>query len=218
MDTFFFYARFSGLLGCLVLAAAVLHAAFGYTGRKGERYSPLNHFISELGEIGVSRRARVFNVGMILAGLLLLPFLAGLGLMLRNTWALLGLAVGVWACLSCAAVGLFPMDDLAAHIKAALSYFYAGFATAALFTVAILTKRGHAISGAAVAAGILAITSHGIFLVLGAVLTWRSGGDPRRQFDPSVLTERPAVWGITVAEWAVLLTTLGWFATLLLDT
>jgi hypothetical protein len=35
-----------GMIGCMVLVGATLSAARAYRGRSGERYSPLNHFIS----------------------------------------------------------------------------------------------------------------------------------------------------------------------------
>nr|MBN1229909.1 hypothetical protein [Anaerolineae bacterium] len=43
------------LLGCLISGLA-------YTGRTGESYSLLNHFISELGELRYSELALVFNL------------------------------------------------------------------------------------------------------------------------------------------------------------
>src|SRR3989304_4746513 len=61
------------LAGALSAILGSLTAAAAYRGRQGETYSLLNHFISELGEAGVSRLAWVFNLGLILCGLCLVP-------------------------------------------------------------------------------------------------------------------------------------------------
>ncbi|MRS02563.1 hypothetical protein EG832_04965, partial [bacterium] len=80
------YAHF-GWIGSLVILAGCLITALRYRGRSDEKYSILNHFISELGEIGVSKLAMVFNIGMIIGGALFLPFIAGLGIVLDTLWS-----------------------------------------------------------------------------------------------------------------------------------
>lgn len=115
--------RFFGLAGCLVIIAAMVFTAAGYSGRKQEKYSALNHYISELGEAGISGRAWAFNYGLIVGGLLLIPFIIGFGIYLNNLWAVLAIVSGVWAAVSCVLVGVFPMNNLNPHIKAAVSYF-----------------------------------------------------------------------------------------------
>lgn len=52
--------------------------------------------ISELGEVGVSRAARVFNGGLLAGGLLLLPYTIGLGLAFRCLPGWVGTAAGGW--------------------------------------------------------------------------------------------------------------------------
>ena len=76
------------LLASGVIVLGALLSAVAYRGAVGEPYSPFNHFISELGQVGVSRLAAVFNAGLIVGGLLLIPFMLGLG-----AW-LLGSAAG----------------------------------------------------------------------------------------------------------------------------
>ena len=49
-----------GLLGLAsvgIIAAGMLATALVYRGYEGEAYSPLSHFISELGEVAMSRLA-----------------------------------------------------------------------------------------------------------------------------------------------------------------
>ena len=88
-----------------MITVGIVPTAIVYRGVYGQRYSLLNHYISELGEVGVSRRAGWFNGGMILTGILFLPFTTGLGLALDNPWAYLGSLAGMWAGISCILVG-----------------------------------------------------------------------------------------------------------------
>ena len=53
------------LAGVFVLVSGIAITALTYRGTQGERYSLLNHSISELGEVGVSRLAWVFNTCML---------------------------------------------------------------------------------------------------------------------------------------------------------
>lgn len=60
--------KIAGIAGVIFGLIGVITPSLFYKGTKGQKYSFLNHFISELGEQGVSRFAWVFNLGMILAG------------------------------------------------------------------------------------------------------------------------------------------------------
>ena len=75
-----------GWMGSLVILLGSLLSGLVYSGKSSEKYSILNHYISELGEIGVAKRAWAFNTGMIVGGTLFLPFIAGLGLSL-SSWS-----------------------------------------------------------------------------------------------------------------------------------
>ena len=55
-------AIWAGLIGASVIAVGSVVTASPTRGSKGESYSPLNHFVSELGELAVSRLAVVFNL------------------------------------------------------------------------------------------------------------------------------------------------------------
>ena len=50
-----------GIGGSLLITACMVITGLAYRGRQGEKYSIFNHFISELGEVGVSKAAAVFN-------------------------------------------------------------------------------------------------------------------------------------------------------------
>src|SRR5690606_22477818 len=70
-----------GVTGSLIVIIGCLITAFAFVGGDGERYSPLNHFISELGWRLNSEMANVFNWALVFAGAFLAAFyvlLAGL--------------------------------------------------------------------------------------------------------------------------------------------
>ena len=130
-----------GLLGCMVITMAIAGTALAYRGIKGQRYSFLNHYISELGEVGVSRKARLFNSGMILTGLFFMPFTLGLGLTLGRLWGFLGTLAGLWTGIACLLVGVYPMNNLTPHSRVATAYFRGGLATVLFFST------GHLLAG-----------------------------------------------------------------------
>lgn len=191
----------SAVLGSLIAAAA-------FRGRLGEAYSPFNHFISELGEVGVSRLAWVFNLGLILCGLCLLPACINLGLLLPGIWSKLGMAAGVIASVSVALVGVFPMNNLKPHTRAAMTYFRMGLLMVFFFCLAIalqpevppLLPRLFSL------AGLPAVLAFAYFLIYMRVTTDASQ-DPLAPLE----TARPPVWGMAVAEWIVFLTTIPLF-------
>ena len=102
----------TGLAGAGISALGMLVAAFGYTGRTGERYSLLNHFISELGELAYSDLAWAFNGGLFLGGLLLTIFMLGTAVHLGGWFGYIFGLAGFITGVSGALVGIFPMDNL----------------------------------------------------------------------------------------------------------
>ena len=203
--------RFFGLAGCLVIIFAMLYTGAGYSGRKQEKYSPLNHFISELGEAGVSDRAKVFNYGLIAGGVLLVPFVIGFGMVLSSVWAVLATIAGVWAAVSCILVGVFPMNNLEPHVKVATSYFRSGLVMVLLFGIAILVQPpGQAkISPLASITSLLAALSYGSFLFLGR-LPENTPAAPEGP-NPQLIPDRPQFLGLAALEWLVFLSTILWF-------
>lgn len=200
--------------GVVWLTLCALISALAYTGHKGERYSFLNHYISELGEVGISRLAWLFNAGMILGGLCFLLFVIGLGLALNSFWGWMGLAAGVVASVSCSLVGVFPMNNLKPHIRAAMTYFRSGLLTVLFFGIAILTQPAPArIHPLANVAGLVALASYASFLAVSTIVY-------RKKHITALATEdipqRPRVWPLAVLEWAIFLSTVVWFFSLAL--
>src|SRR5512140_3634330 len=130
--------RIFGFAGTGLIILAVLFPAQSYRGKRGERYSLFNHFISELGEVGVSSAAWVFNGGLLLGGLMLLPYTVGLGMAFNSLLGWVGTAAGIIAVLGVTAVGIFPMNNLKFHAIAAMTYFRAGLLMVLFYGLAIL--------------------------------------------------------------------------------
>jgi len=199
-----------GYIGTALVIVAVLIPMLMYHGTHAERFSLLNHFISELGEVGVSRAAWVFNAGLLLAGLVMLPYVIGIGFVFSSLLGWLGTAAGVIAVLSVAAVGVFPMNNIQAHKTAATTYFRAGLVMVGFFGLAILFQPA---GKAAIpqAANLLSLLA---FLAYAAFLTWpllrKKEQKPVETFEPQPEKERPRVWAITILEWLVFFSTIAW--------
>jgi hypothetical membrane protein len=200
--------RVFGIGGTLAALLGVLASGLAYRGRRGERFSPFNHFISELGEVGVSRLAWAFNAGLILAGLLLLPECIGLGLLLPGVWARLGMLAGGIAALALALVGVFPMNRIGPHIQAAMTYFRLGLVMVLCFSIAIFAQPPLApvLPRMLGLAGVPAVLAYTYFLLYSSK-SFRSSSDALSPLK----TDRPRVWALAVSEWLIFLTTLPWF-------
>ena len=100
-----------GLLGVGIVAVAALVTALAYSGIEGEPYGPLNHTVSELGERGVSELAALFNLGLLVGGVLVIGFMLSIALgsdsQAGRVFGVLGMLTGFAVIL----VGLFPVDD-----------------------------------------------------------------------------------------------------------
>jgi hypothetical membrane protein len=202
--------RAFGFAGTGLILLAVIYPSIVYRGKRGERYSLLNHFISELGEVGVSRAAWAFNTGLILGGLLLLPYVIGLGTAFGSLMGWLGTAAGIITVLGVTAVGIFPMNNLKPHTIAAMTYFRAGLVMVFFFGLAILFQRAGRLASppAANLLSLLAFLAYGAFLVLPRVS--KKEQKPTDILDPEQVPERPRVWAFPTLEWMVFFSTIAW--------
>jgi hypothetical membrane protein len=190
-----------GITGSLVGLVFILGAQIPYTGRYGEPFSMLNHFVSELGELGVSEFAFLFNSGMILAGLVFIPFMLGLGLYMDNIVSKIAGAVGVFSAVSIFLVGIFPMNYLAEHSMAAMSFFFSGMIMLGLWTVAILLQKQVKIPKAFSLGGVINFVIFFLFLYG----PWESVGD---------LSTRPDIWMVPTLEWGIYFAIVGYLLVL----
>ncbi len=202
---------FLGIFGSVLVSSAVLAAGLAYRGAQGESYSILNHFISELGQIGVSRAAPVFNAGLVIAGVLFMPFCAGVSLRLRTVTGWAAFAAGVLASAACAGVGFFPMNTMGSHIFFAMWFFRLGLVTVLIYGAAILfqprASSGERLPRAAALASVPAVLAYSAFLFLSGMLT-QGGPNP---LDTGAFQKRPSVWPLAILEWLVFFTTILWF-------
>jgi hypothetical membrane protein len=196
------------IAGCLFAILGSIIAGSAYRGKLKEPYSPLNHYISELGEVGISPLAWVFNLGLILCGLCLLPASISLGLILPGVWSKIGMAAGIIAAISVSLVGLYPMNKITPHIRAAVTYFRLGLGMVFAFTLAIALQPENQLLLPRLLslAGLPVILAFAYFLLYSRV----SYATPQNPLSPLEIT-RPRVWGMAVAEWAIFLTLVPWF-------
>ena len=200
---------FLGMAGTVLVCVVMLVAALAYTGAQGQRYSPLNHFVSELGQVGVSRAAWLFNAGLIAAGVLFAAFCAGLGLHLATAWSSVAMAVGVCSGLFAAGVGVFPMNNLAPHIFVATWFFRTGLGAVVLFAVAFAVQRKGQVRvhKAAIAVSAVVAAAYVTFLATADLPT--SGR--ASSLDISGMAARPGFWLVALLEWIVIVATFLWF-------
>lgn len=188
-----------------VILAGMVISAIPYRGYESEAYSPLDHFVSELGEIAVSRLAWAFNLGILLGGVGLGTFLVLLADRLTGRFRTALVAVGVIAGVSGALVGVFPMDYLGTHRIVSVVFFLTGWIVAGLFSVWLLATprtgfpRWLLIPGAATVA---------ISWAFIAVYSTYIGTDAAGR----ILNRPEPFWNIACLEWASLLSLLAWFA------
>jgi hypothetical membrane protein len=197
-----------GIAGSVLMLACVTVSMAAYVGTGAERYSPLNHFISELGQVGVSRLAVVFNAGLVISGVLYLPFTLGLGAALGGWWAAAGTLAGLVSAVSVACVGFYPMNDLPPHIAAAMTFFRSGLLTVLLSGIAIQRQRPgrRAVDRRANVAGVAAVLAFAAFLLWMQLQPGGTSG-----FHEDAIVDRPAVWPSAILEWSIFVAMVAWF-------
>ena len=196
----------SGFMGSAIIIFGSLITALLYHGKKGGSYSILNHYISKLGEMGVSRLAPVFNMSLIVGGLVLLIFVLGLGLYIDTNLGYVASAFGFFSCISCSLVGVFPMNDLSIHNMVAFSFFYSGLVAIALFNLVIIFDTQKKISKWLLIPGILVLGSFASFLIIPYI----TGSAHVHTFHPHRLV-RPRIRLNRLLEWSVFLIVIAWF-------
>ena len=200
-------ASSAGLIGVSVIAFGSIAAAVAYVGSKGQSFSPLNHWVSELGETGVSELSTVFNLCLVLGGIEFVIFTIGLAATRGGLFAWLYGLVGVVASIGGIFVGVFPMNNLDAHGIAALTFFNLGWIVVGLASIDFVRRPDERFPRWLAIIGALTV----VFFVgfLAVLLPLIASGDGLGA--PEV---RPDIWIVPILEWAVLIGILAWvFAT-----
>ncbi len=196
-----------GLAGVGIIALGMILAGFAYGGTLGQEYRIANHFVSELGEVGVSRLAWAFNVGLMLGGAALVVFVLGLTARLQGWFRWIVGAAGVATGIFGGLVGVFPMNNLAAHIVVANGYFYPGLATMVLFSGYALWSRHNDLPRWTAIPGLVAAAALVAFLFLSETIdnAVNAGGPP-----PDFGANRPDLWVMALSEWIAIGSILTW--------
>lgn len=200
-------ASIAGLIGCLIILTCVAISIAGFIGEEGESYNLGNHFISELGAYKVSARAAVFNGGMIGSSILLSFFGIGFSLLFNSwkRWAMLTLCLITG--LSCAFVGLLPVDDLQPHLIAAGIFFHSALATVLLSSAITFFEKQPAFPKWTIGIGILTVSSFAAFVLWPNQLVREWARDPAHFV-------RPDFWWHTTLEWACFFSIILWMMTM----
>ena len=194
-----------GLTSVGVIVAGMLVSAIPYSGYEGEAYSPFNHFVSELGEIGASRLAWAFNLAIVLGGMGLGTFLLLLTDRLTGRVRTALIVAGVVAGVSGTLVGVFPMDYVGIHRIVSVVFFLTGWIVAGLFSVWLLATPEAGFPRWLLIPGTATVAISWAFI---AVYSTYIGTDAAGR----ILNRPDPFWGIAYLEWASLLSLLLWFA------
>ena len=216
------WAARAGVLAFLAIAVGSAWGAVGYQGTAGEPYSPLNHWISELGQVSVAAHAGFFNLMLVIGGASFIAFVVGLWLTSpsRLRWAFgpVGSLAGVGGLL----VGVYSMDHPEQHVLAAFTFFNLGWIFVALASISFVRNREArfpvwlaGVGGASVAAFIAFLVS-----------LQTDEFSRQRMASSGPILGRPDVWVAPILEWAtlvgimvwVLLTSLAWWRQLRRET
>ncbi len=193
----------AGVVGALVITVGSIVTGLAYTGSQGEPYSPLNHWVSELGELKNSELAGLFNLALVVGGACFVVFMIGLVVARPGILRALAGVIGVVAGIGGLFVGVFPMDHLDQHGLAALTFFNFGWIAVALASIDFVLRpdarwpRWLAIVGAAT---VLAFVG---FLVELEGITNPDGA-------LAVPDLRLDVWSVAILEWLTLAGILLW--------
>ena len=192
-----------GFIGPMIIILGSFLTALAYTGKIGEVYSFQNHFISELGEVGVSEWALVFNGSLFIGGVCITGFMLGTARLFNNRFGLVFAAIGLVTGLSGSLVGIFPMNNLDAHITVAMWFFRAALAVSAIFAIYVIVSKQDKFSRwTSIPAASISVITFTFLFVLEPV---GSGGNPL------VLTvDRPALWPNALLEWGIFFSIMLW--------
>lgn len=197
-------AILSGLIGAAIIGLGSIVTALAYEGRTGESYSPFSHWVSELGETGVSQTAQVFNVCLVIGGVLFALFMIGLAVTRTGWLRVLYGPLGVVAGLAGAGVGIYPMNQLDTHALAALTFFNLGWIVVGIASIDFVIARDRRFPRWLAIIGAFTVAAFIGFLV--SLQTEGLVGEDALA-PPEV---RRDVWIVPTLEWALIIGILAW--------
>lgn len=197
-----------GILGPLTICLGILISALAYTGVEGQNYNLLNHFVSELGEIGISRLAILFNLALILGGIFNTGFLTWLPFQITGWTRFPLLLIGILTAVFGSLVGVFPMNNLNQHIFFALGFFNLGLLTSFLYTLIFLFGKNHSLPRWLAIPGFLNTLN---FLIFTNFPDQFEEGIDFQEGMGGLLKNRPDFIPLALMEWIVILGVVAWF-------
>jgi hypothetical membrane protein len=200
-------APLAGMAGAAGIGGASLLAELAYRGARGEAYSPLSHYVSDLGEVGVSSLAPVFNIGLIVGGLCFATFILGLASARGGTGGMALGAAGGFAGLAGALVGVFPVNDIDRHTLATYAFFNLAWITVAIASADFILRPDRRFPDWLAVLGSVSVATFLSFILIYLA----SGAGPGAGLGGSI---QPAFSLSTTLEWAAIAGVLVWtFAT-----
>jgi hypothetical membrane protein len=194
----------AGMLGAVAIGACSVVAGLAYRGLDGEAYSPLNHYVSELGEYGVSALAPVFNAGLLVGGTCFGLFMWGLGEVRGGLVGAVTSWIGAAAGTAGALVGVFSLNTIEVHSLAAYTFFNLGWVAVGLASMDVLARPDPRFPGRLAAVGLATAAAFLLFIAAYA----GSASSAGRGLEPS--TRRAGFDAVTTLEWASIVGTLVW--------
>lgn len=186
----------AGIVGAVAISGASLISALAYRGTEGEPFSPLNHWVSELGQLGVSSLAAVFNVALMIGGACLAIFMLGLAASrsgrLRYVYGPVGAISGIAGIF----VGVAPMNYTGPHTIAAQTFFNLGWIAVGLASVDFLRRPDVRFPRWLSALGGLTVVAFIYFLIVF--------------YQPDTTTGHPPFRLVMTLEWLVLAGIIVW--------
>jgi hypothetical membrane protein len=196
-------AACAGIVGGSVIAVGSIATASVYRGADGERYSPLNHFVSELGELAHSEMARTFNLSLIAGGVCFAVFMSGLATSRPGVLRVAAGGVGIVAGVAGSFVGIFPMDHLDRHTRAAMTFFNLGWIAVGLASLDFVVRPDRRFPRPLAVVGLATVAAF-----IGFLREVRMSTTPEGALDGPV--NRPAVWAMPTLEWLTIIGIVGW--------
>jgi len=189
------------------MGMGILFAALAYIGVEGQQYNLANHFVSELGELGVSDWAWAFNWGLILGGTLTTVFMVYLAYRVEH-WLRypLGL-ISVYATINGALVGAYPMNYLEPHLRVAMAFFNLGMLIAFFYSLLFLFSKKHPFPRWMAIPGLFNAAAFALFL------NFPPSFDVDLGFEEGMgglLNNRPEFIPLALMEWVVILGIMVW--------
>jgi hypothetical protein len=197
----------AGIAGAALIFLGSLIAAIGFSGRYGQSYSFLNHFVSELGEIGISKFAWAFNGGLIAGGLLLTFFVLNFVFLMEGWVRFIFLGAALSTGLSGTLVGILPMNNIGPHIVAAMTFFYSGMFSTFSFSLYVLFQKRSIYPKWLSFPGILSALAFFALIFLTKPI---SSEESQLEVPSPFSQNRPSFWATPFIEWIAVLSILLW--------